>query len=260
MSIANSNIDQRDWSALTTGERIRMIEVEGYLVLPDLISPDELANLKAQTATWPTDHVDYSEKQRVRKAVQFEGGSVTHLIGQSKTLDFLRVLFGDEVLMTHYDYARSEPGHPGISLHTDGQPYGSEIFGFEGSCPHLVRVLYYPDDLTLDVSPFRVLPRSHLSMHAQANPYLRYEDHPGVVTVPVTAGSAVLINHKVFHGNQPNGRVNCWRSAIVLRGRARSSRCNRGLKTKLPNCRIKSSRSSLTAIRGTGTSKAVTNP
>jgi hypothetical protein len=103
-----------------------------------------------------------------------------------------------------YAYARSEPGHPGISLHADGQPYGSQIFGFEGSCPWLVRVLYYLDDLTPDVSPFRVVPHSHLSMHADANPYKRYEAHPEEVMVPVKAGSAVLINHRVFHGNFPN--------------------------------------------------------
>ena len=30
-------VDDRDWSVLTLGERIRQIEVEGYLVLPDLL-------------------------------------------------------------------------------------------------------------------------------------------------------------------------------------------------------------------------------
>jgi hypothetical protein len=41
-------------------------------------------------------------------------------------------------------------------------------------------------------------------MHANGNPYLRYESHPEEVMVPVKAGSAVLINHRVFHGNYPN--------------------------------------------------------
>jgi hypothetical protein len=41
-------------------------------------------------------------------------------------------------------------------------------------------------------------------MHADGNPYLRYERHPEEVKVPVKAGSAVLINHLVFHGNFPN--------------------------------------------------------
>ena len=199
-----ATIDDRDWSALSTGARIRQLEVEGYLLLPDLLHPDHVTRLKAITATFDTKAVDYSENQRGRPGIQFDGGEITALIGHPPTLAFLRELFGDEVIFMHYGYARSEPGHPGISLHADGQPYGSQIFGFEGSCPVLVRVLYYLDDLIPEVSPFRVVPRSHLSLHAEGNPYKRYTDHPEEVMVPAQAGSAVLIHHRVFHGNFPN--------------------------------------------------------
>jgi phytanoyl-CoA dioxygenase PhyH len=197
-------LDDRDWSKLTLGERIRQIEVEGYVVLPNLLSADLLGQLKAETARLETRAVDYSVHQQVRPNVQFVGGAITELIAHQPTIIFLHALFGDEIVLMSYAYARSEPGHPGISLHTDGQPYGSQIFGYEGSCPWLVRVLYYLDDLTPDVSPFRVVPHSHLSMHADANPYKRYESHPEEVMVTVRAGSAVLINHRVFHGNFPN--------------------------------------------------------
>jgi hypothetical protein len=197
-------IDDRDWSRLTTGERIRQIEVEGYVVLPGLLDKTVLAALKRETAQLETTPVDYSVHQRVRQHVEFLGGALTALIAHPPTIAFLRALFGDEVILMTYSYARSEPGHPGISLHADGQPYGSRLFGYEGSCPWLVRVLYYLDDLTPEVSPFRVVPRSHLSMHADGNPYLRYRCHPEEVMVPVRAGSAVLINHRVFHGNYPN--------------------------------------------------------
>jgi hypothetical protein len=173
-------------------------------LLPDLLDPDHVARLKAITATFDTKAVDYSKNQRGRPGIQFDGGEITALIGHPPTLAFLRELFGDEVIFMHYGYARSEPGHPGISLHADGQPYGSQIFGFEGSCPVLVRVLYYLDDLIPEVSPFRVVPRSHLSLHAEGNPYKRYTDHPEEVMVPAQAGSAVLIHHRVFHGNFPN--------------------------------------------------------
>src|SRR5262249_49892109 len=159
---------------------------------------------KEETARLETFAVDYSIHQQVRPHIEFAGGRITELIGLPGAIAFLRRLFGDEIVFMSYSYARSEPGHPGISLHADGQPYGSKIFGFEGSCPWLVRVLYYLDDLTEEVSPFRVVPRSHLSMHADGNPYLRYQSHPEEVMVPVKAGSAVLINHRVFHGNYPN--------------------------------------------------------
>ena len=204
MAVNTPRIDDRDWSALTTGERIRQIEVEGYLLLPDLLSASTIAELKSLTARFETTPVDYSIHQRGRPNIQFEGGAITELIAHPPTVDFLQQLFGDDITVMTYAYARSEPGHPGISLHADGQPFGSKIFGYEGSCPFLVRVLYYLDDLTRDVSPFKVVPRSHLSMHADANPYRRYESHPEEVLVTARAGSAVLINHRVFHGNFPN--------------------------------------------------------
>ncbi|MDP7019327.1 MAG: hypothetical protein QGG36_26255, partial [Pirellulaceae bacterium] len=145
-----------DWNSLSTGERIRHLEVEGYVVLPDLLSADLLSQLKQETSRLPTTGVDYSDRQRYCSEIEFTGGEITRLIAHPPTIDFLRQLLGDEIVMMTYAYARSEPGHPGISLHADGQPYGSAIFGYEGSCPRLIRVLYYLDDLTPDVSPFRV--------------------------------------------------------------------------------------------------------
>lgn len=197
-------IDDRDWSKLRFGQHVYQLEVEGYTVLPNLLSSEQLDSLRAQTAQLDTFGLDYSDKQRVSPRVQFSGGPVTALIAHPPTVQFLERLFGEEIVFMSYAYARSEPGHPGISIHTDGQPYGSKIFGYEGSCPAMVRVLYYLQDLTREVSPFRVVPRSHLALHAQGNPYLRYETHPEEVMVTASAGSAVLINHRVFHGNFPN--------------------------------------------------------
>jgi len=75
-------LDERDWSSLTLGERIGQLEAEGYLVLPDLLSPEHLARLKAQTAELETIHVDYSIHQRVRPQIQFAGGAITELAAQ----------------------------------------------------------------------------------------------------------------------------------------------------------------------------------
>ncbi|MDE0068153.1 MAG: phytanoyl-CoA dioxygenase family protein [Caldilineaceae bacterium] len=197
-------IDNRDWSKLSFGQHVYQIEVEGYTVIPELLSQQHLEELRSATARLDTFAVDYSVKQQVSPRTQFVGGAITELIAHTPTVQFLERLFGDEIVFMSYAYARSEPGHPGISIHTDGQPYGSKIFGYEGSCPCTVRVLYYLQDLTEEVSPFRVVPRSHLAMHAHANPYLRYESHPEEVMVTAEAGSAVMINHRVFHGNFPN--------------------------------------------------------
>ena len=119
-------------------------------------------------------------------------------------IEFLSVLLGDELICTSCTYALSQPGHPGIAIHTDAQPYGSKIFGVQSSSPCLVRVLYYLDDLTSRCSPLKVIPRSHLSLHADGNPYNRYLRNDDEVMVTCKAGSAAIINQKIFHGNYPN--------------------------------------------------------
>ncbi len=111
---------------------------------------------------------------------------------------------GPEIVFTHGLFTRTLSGSPGISLHTDGQPFGSSIFGYEGSSPRLLRVLYYLDDLPSDRAPFRLIPRSHLSFHAEANPYVRYISHPQEITLCARAGTVVMIPALLFHGTHPN--------------------------------------------------------
>lgn len=201
----NPKVDDRDWSLLSEGERIRQIELEGYLIVPDLLSSDYMETLRIESDKLTTVGRVYSEKQRNSNDVHLKNRTLAKLVTYQPTLSLLERVLGDRVIcLQNYVYDRSEPGTPGISLHTDGQPYGSSIFGYEGSCPITIRVLYYLDDLTMDVSPFRVIPRSHLCLHADAHPYKRYTSHPEQVVVPCKAGSALFLNHRVFHGTLPN--------------------------------------------------------
>ena len=126
--VGTPRIDDRDWSQLTLGQRIQQLEVEGYVVLPDLLDPDHIARLKAQALQFETTHVDYSVHQRGKSSIQFAGGAISELIAFPPMIEFLKELCGEHLILMSYDYSRSEPGHPGISLHCDGQPWGSRIF------------------------------------------------------------------------------------------------------------------------------------
>jgi len=200
----NPSIVHTDWSALTPGQQVRHLEVEGYVVLPGMLTPDQIAQLHAELKLIPTESPDYTDKKRAHNDIQWAGGAITELIANPPMIAWLERLFGDLPVLMTYDYSRSEAGCPAINLHADGQPWGSKIFGAEQSCPRLVRVLYYLQDLTPERAPFRVVPRSHLSFHNHGNPYLRYREHPEEVMVTCSAGSACLINQNVFHGNFPN--------------------------------------------------------
>ena len=165
---AGSSTDQPGWAELSTGQRIRSLEVEGYVVLPGTLDAQTVARLKAQASPWDPTAVHYSPHQRTQSDVQFAGGSVTELIAHAPLIEFLRAALGPDLVFMHAHYAISAPGHPGMNLHTDSHPYGTSDWGYAFSAPRQVRVLYYLDDLTPDVAPLRVVPRSHLSMHPDA--------------------------------------------------------------------------------------------
>lgn len=199
------NVDQTDFSSMSRAEQIRHLEVEGFLVLPRLLPPETIAAIKEEMADAEMWHPDYSAlQQRAVTQPQWTSPEAARTIGHPDLTDVLHDLMGANIVFTRGFYQRSLPGCPGISMHTDGQPHGSDLFGYEGSCPRLLRVLIYLDDLTDQRAPFRLIPRSHLSFHADASPYRRYAWHPEEVTLIVPAGSAVLVPSMLMHGSHPN--------------------------------------------------------
>ncbi len=199
------NIDQTDFAAMSRPEQIRHLEVEGYVVFPSVVPLDVAERIKSEMAGAEMYHTSYSEnQQRSEVQPQWLSRAAAEMIGFPPMIDFLTDLMGPDIVFTRGFYQRTQPGCPGISLHTDGQPHGSNLFGYEGSCPRLIRVLYYLDDLSAERAPFRLVPRSHLSFHADASPYVRYESHPEEITLIVPAGSAVLVPSMLLHGSHPN--------------------------------------------------------
>jgi ectoine hydroxylase-related dioxygenase (phytanoyl-CoA dioxygenase family) len=197
-------VDETDYSTFSLAQQIRHLEVEGYVVMPDVLGEQQIATLKAAAKDLPMQHKDYSEAQTYHHEPQCVSTEVAELIAQQTVVDFIAQLMGPDIVFSHGLFTRTLAGSPGISMHTDGQPYGSSIFGYEGSSPRLLRVLYYLDDLPPERAPFRLVPRSHLSFHAQANPYVRYVSHPQEITLCPKAGTVVMIPALLFHGTHPN--------------------------------------------------------
>ncbi|MFP6677943.1 MAG: phytanoyl-CoA dioxygenase family protein [Pirellulaceae bacterium] len=199
------NIDETDFRGMSRAEQIRHFEVEGYLVMPEILDGETIGRLKQELADAEMTHKSYSVYQTTGVGQpQWHSRAACELIGLPAMIDFLKDLLGPDIVFTRGFFQRTLPGSPPISMHTDGQPHGSDLFGYEGSCPKLIRILYYLDDLTATRAPFRLIPRSHLSFHADASPYIRYKYHPKEITITVPAGSAVLIPAMLFHGTHPN--------------------------------------------------------
>ena len=96
-------------------------------------TPSTLRTLKAELKDLPMTHKDYSKAQTVHHEPQCTSRLVAELIGHPPIAEFLQALMGPDIVFTHGLFTRTLSGSPGISMHTDGQPFGSSIFGFEGS-------------------------------------------------------------------------------------------------------------------------------
>lgn len=198
-------ICQTDFATFTRPQLVRHLEVEGFAVLPEILPPDLIAKIKAELADIEMTHTSYSECQtRSNVQPQWYSRVAAELIGYPPMIEFLKHVMGPDIMFTRGFFQRSLPGCPGISIHTDGQPHGSDLFGYEGTSPRLLRVLYYLDDLTADRAPFRLIQRSHISFHAESSPYRRYISHPEEITLTVPAGTAVIVPSLLMHGSHPN--------------------------------------------------------
>ena len=168
------------------------------------IRSSKIEKIKKEMKDAPMQTKDYSDCQTFHLEPQWYSPAVASLIANPPVVEFLEELCGPEIIFTRGFFHRTLPGSPPVSMHTDGQPFGSSIFGYEGSSPKLLRVIYYFDDLTKERAPFRILPRSHLSFHAEANPYKRYKSHPEEITICAEAGTAIVFPVNIFHGVHPN--------------------------------------------------------
>ncbi|MET0137563.1 MAG: phytanoyl-CoA dioxygenase family protein [Sphingobium sp.] len=181
------------------------LETEGFAILPDAISAEQVAALKAEFATLPMRASFYTDAPAFSTVPpHIHGPAGAALIGNAKVLDFVQALMGDDLVFMHSFYILSHPGAPALELHTDYQPFGSTYSQWLESCPLRIRVLYYLDDTRDDRSALRIIPRSHISFHADAQPYRRYKDHPDEILLPLQAGDAFVFATRLFHGVGPN--------------------------------------------------------
>jgi hypothetical protein len=187
-------------------QQIRHFEVEGFTILPNALGPDQIAALKADlTANVPmrpsffTDAPAFSKVAPLTKSVE-----AARLVAHEPTLDFIHDLVGDDLIFMHNFYILSHPEAPELDFHTDFQPFGSTYSNWLESCPIRVRVLYYLDDTDDNRSALKIVPRSHISWHVDAQPYRRYRKVNDDITVPLRAGDAFVFAVRLFHGTTGN--------------------------------------------------------
>jgi hypothetical protein len=187
------------------GPSVRKVEVDGFVVFPGGLPSGEVAVLREELAGLDAARHSAGARLRVVREIHLSPARrAVELIADPAMLGFVRRTLGEDIVCMSASYACYEPGYPGMALHTDCQPYGSDLFGPLASVPVSIRVFWYLDGLSPDRAPLRVVRSSHLSLHGAANPYQRFAAHPEEEVVTCPAGSAVVINPRLFHGVGPN--------------------------------------------------------
>ena len=93
--VATATRVDTDWSALSTEQRVRSIEVEGYVVIPDMLSADQLQAMRSELRRLPTTGTDYSEHQRSCADVQWTNSpTAIDVIALPAMITFLETLLG----------------------------------------------------------------------------------------------------------------------------------------------------------------------
>jgi hypothetical protein len=198
-------LDETNWQALSHEERLEKLHVEGFTVIPGLLDISELRQVEAELADMPMNTAPYSDEQKfAAKPPQWHSRKFAEIIAAPRLMELIKAALGDDIVFMLGMYVRSGPGVPGLALHSDYQPYGSGPKGWNESSPSTLRVLIYTEDLTLEQAPFTIVPGSHISLHNDSNPYIRYDNHPDMVTLSLKAGDALVFNVKVFHGTHPH--------------------------------------------------------
>lgn len=198
-------IRAEDFASLPTADLIRHFEVEGFIIVPGSLDPEEIQGLKDELATLPMRPSFYSDAPCFAVSPpHWHGPRAGAVIANPPVVAFLERLLGEDITFIHSHYIVSHPGQPELEMHADYAPYGSTYSGWLESSPVRVRVLHYLDDTGTDRAPLKILPRSHISFHADSHPYHRYRDHPDAITVPMKAGDALVMAVRMFHGTGAN--------------------------------------------------------
>ncbi len=193
-------------------QRARLLE-DGYLVLPNALTPTELAPLRAAAraaeARWRADlslpGVRRSDLEQVLGIMEHDP-VLFELLEHPRVFPVVETLLGPDVMMLDHDYFMTPPGAE--------IPRGWHFDFDMPAVDHprsllMVKVFYVLEDIPQNGGATLVLPRSHRTPRGTEMPNTEVpEDLPGAVQMALPAGSAYLITGRTYHsaGNNRSDR------------------------------------------------------
>lgn len=214
-----------------TQDQIDQFWQNGYLMVEDAVSPDELAALRRVFAEWVNEsrhhHCDYGETLDNRARFDLEPGHSAEtpalrrvqspeeisdvyaaVMRKARTVDFVADLIGPAIKFHHGKVNSKLPGAATkVKFHQD--------FTFEPMTnDDMITALLFLDEVMLDNGPLEVVPGSHTgplySLWHDGIFTGAVADHVADVNKDKTemctgvAGSVCLMHARLLHGSAPN--------------------------------------------------------
>ena len=198
-------------AAVSERERY-LFDLQGFLVVPDALTPGHCAELDAEVSARLAAEADPAATQHrfmERGSLLGWGEPWRRLVDNPRIMPYLHEFIGERIRLDH-DYAdviRAGRGPIGSWLHGGAVPF-DECFYYlhkDGRIRSALTVVAYA---LRDVNPgdggFGCIPGSHKANYATPADCLDL-DHPApcVAAVSVKAGSAVIFTEALAHGTLP---------------------------------------------------------
>jgi ectoine hydroxylase-related dioxygenase (phytanoyl-CoA dioxygenase family) len=195
---------------LTDEEHLRF-EQDGYIMVEDAISPEQIARL-----TTAADRIDAEERARQSLSPQ-DGQNILDFIGRDeaflelldwpKTFPKVWGILGWNIQLYHSHFivtppkATSGPGQSGLNWHKDSGRLNFELESNPQPRISLKVAFFLTDTSEVGRANLYVIPGSHLQ-----NSLDRPEqgDPPGATAVLAKPGTAVFFDRRIWHASSPN--------------------------------------------------------
>ncbi len=200
-------------SVLTDDERERFCHRQGYLVVPDALSPQETARLAAAVDRHGAEGPKTGQASLNVADILGRDDAFLDLIDHPRVFPKLWGLLGWNLWVQHSHFVITPPAPPrhpfAYGWHRDGGAVNRDV---SLDALLLVKVGFYLNDVTLDGGPTYFLDGADAHAPLPASTELPAHARP----LPVTAGTAVLFGNRAIHSLRSPNTSPHTRRAIFL--------------------------------------------
>ncbi|MEE2659265.1 MAG: phytanoyl-CoA dioxygenase family protein [Candidatus Latescibacterota bacterium] len=209
---------------------------QGYLVLPDMLTPNQVTSLKSavdeleehavarvddpprKKSPWGAEyHADpdfgyHVQGERAEgKTIIIEDfwnadAAFDVLVDHARTMEYIRALVMPRATINNSEirirYKGNATAHHGGHRHGENQKYRYAVTAGRIDCM-MVRMVYFIHDCSADQGAFTVVPGTHKTEFE--SPHGNDPDsEPGTIPLEVKAGDAILFTEALRHGGRTN--------------------------------------------------------